>query len=309
MTSGTFSAPAKVNLTLRVVGRRPDGYHLLHSIMTFFPLFDQLSITLIPDQLRLHCHPPVTDDPSHNLVIRAAERLRQRYGQTRMGAQIHLTKRIPVGAGLGGGSSDAATVLLALNQLWQLQRSVPELMDLAVTLGADIPFFLFGQTACVTGIGEQISARPDWPEQPMVLLYPAVALSTARVFQHFHERLTKERHATMLAPKLLRNELPWDEASNRYGNDLQPAAMDLAPEMVMAWQALHAAGAREVVMSGSGSTLCGLHDHPKSAHAAAASLRRDHPQWAIFSGTTFTRHPFMREWSAGGTPNRSEPQI
>ncbi|MBF0125009.1 MAG: 4-(cytidine 5'-diphospho)-2-C-methyl-D-erythritol kinase, partial [Magnetococcales bacterium] len=152
-------------------------------------------------------------------------------------------------------------------------------MALGLTLGADIPFFLFGQTAQVAGIGEQLTALPDQPEQPMVLVYPGVVLATAMVFRRFHERLTMTDQTAMLPPE------------SAPDNDLQLAAMDLAPVLGMAWCALQSVDAKRVWMSGSGSTLCGLFDSAESADAAAARLRRDHPEWSVFSGTTFNQHP------------------
>jgi len=173
-------APAKINLFLHVVGRRPDGYHLLQSVFRFIGLYDTLNFDLRADG-RIVCDSAVEGmDPAQDLVVRAAQALQQATG-TRQGAQIHYVKQIPTGAGLGGGSSDAASTLIALNRLWNTGLDRQALMQLALPLGADVPVFVFGQPAFAEGIGEILSPV-GVPERAYVVVRPHQKVPTAGVF-------------------------------------------------------------------------------------------------------------------------------
>ena len=178
----TCPAPAKLNLFLHVVGRRADGYHLLQTLFRFIDLNDTLHFTLRADGQvrRLNALDGVADED--DLCVRAARLLQQETGCT-LGVDIALEKRIPMGGGLGGGSSDAATTLLALNRLWQLDLSRARLMQFGLTLGADVPVFVFGDNAFAEGVGEQLQpyALPDaW----YVVLCPQVVVPTVQIFSH-----------------------------------------------------------------------------------------------------------------------------
>ena len=175
-------APAKINLFLHVLGRRADGYHELQTLFQFVDLTDQLDFHLRQDaQLNVHCA-DLAIAPEQNLVLRAARLLQQRCGRTVPGVDITLTKRIPVGGGLGGGSSDAATVLLALNQLWALGWSRDQLSELGLLLGADVPVFVQGHAAWAEGVGELLTAV-DPAEGWLLIVQPEVPVSTAQVFE------------------------------------------------------------------------------------------------------------------------------
>lgn len=178
----SFSAPAKLNLMLRVVGRRADGYHLLQTVFRFIDYGDTLSFRVRDDGVIVRTNTVAGIAAEDDLSVRAARLLQQATG-TALGADINLEKRLPAGGGLGGGSSDAATTLLALNRLWQLDRPRAQLLELAVKLGADVPVFVFGNNAFAEGIGEQLTPivlPPAW----YVVLTPPVAVSTARIFSH-----------------------------------------------------------------------------------------------------------------------------
>ena len=293
MTTG-FSAPAKVNLALRVVGRRPDGHHLLETVMTFFPLFDRLEITPGGDGIHLRCDPPVTGRTEENLVFRAAETLRQAGGGQR-GARIHLHKRIPHGAGLGGGSSDAATTLLALNALWGLGLATADLIDIGVGLGADVPVFLGGHAALCEGVGERLTPLPDLPEAELLLVNPGVALPTPTVFRTLAGQWPAAR-APMALPPSGRSE-NWS-LHGLLENDLQPVATRLAPVIGEVAAALATRGAMATLMSGSGSSLFGLFSDAHSAADAIAGLTVTHPHWSVWRGRTFNTHPFAKEWKS-----------
>jgi 4-diphosphocytidyl-2-C-methyl-D-erythritol kinase len=176
-----WPAPAKLNLMLRVVGRRPDGYHLLQTVFQFIDLCDELTFDIRADGAvrRIGSVPGVGEQD--DLIVRAA-RLLQRVTGTPLGADVRLEKRIPIGGGLGGGSSDAATTLVALNRLWNCGLARGELMRLGLQLGADVPIFIHGRAAWAEGVGEQL--RDIAPPDPVYLvLAPAIYVDTGRVFQ------------------------------------------------------------------------------------------------------------------------------
>ncbi len=178
----TFQAPAKLNLFLHVVGRRPDGYHLLQTVFRFLDFSDELSLQVRDDGV-IKLHTPIAGVPEEqDLCVRAAKLLQQRAG-IQAGVDIHLKKQIPMGGGLGGGSSDAATTLLALNHLWSLHWSRERLLELGLLLGADVPVFIFGRNAFAQGIGEQLAAI-DLPPAWYLVLVPPAHVSTAEVFNN-----------------------------------------------------------------------------------------------------------------------------
>jgi 4-diphosphocytidyl-2-C-methyl-D-erythritol kinase len=179
-----LAAPAKINFYLEVLGRRSDGYHEIETFMTPLALADELTFTAALE-LTLTCDDPSLPLDENNLVLKAARLLQhQRPGSS--GAHIHLTKRIPTAAGLGGGSSDAATTLRGLNQLWQLDLSDEELIGLAAQLGSDVPFFLYGSSAWCEGRGDWVTATKVECEIPLLLICPVIGLSTAEVYQELH---------------------------------------------------------------------------------------------------------------------------
>jgi len=183
-----YPAPAKLNLFLHIVGRRPDGYHLLQSVFRFIDFGDELGFDIRDDGQIHHLNPIPGIEPESDLCVRAA-RLLQKHSGSSKGANIDLIKRLPMGGGLGGGSSDAATTLIALNHLWQTGLSRIELQQLGLSLGADVPVFVFGQSAFAEGIGEILS--PIELENPWyVVLTPPVHVSTPEVFRD--EGLTRD---------------------------------------------------------------------------------------------------------------------
>jgi 4-diphosphocytidyl-2C-methyl-D-erythritol kinase len=274
----TFPAPAKINLFLHVIGRRDDGYHLLESVFTFIDFADTLHIDVTDDGTitRVHDVPGVREED--DLTLRAA-RLLQRTTGVIQGAKIILEKKIPLGSGLGGGSSDAATVLLALNRLWGTRLPIQELQKLAIQLGADVPFFVGGQTAFVEGIGEHITPitlPPSW----VALALPPVSVSTAEIFR---------------TPQLTRNTPSEKIAafSKGYGrNDLQDVVVARYPQVGQALTSLQQS-AGNARMSGSGAAVFALLDDETSARRTVENL----PDGMIGIVTrTMTRHPLL-EWS------------
>ena len=176
----TFPAPAKLNLFLHVVGRRQDGYHLLQTVFRFLDFSDQLSFAVRPDGI-VRLHNPIAGVPEEkDLCVRAAKLLQQKTATTQ-GVDIFMQKQIPMGGGLGGGSSDAATTLLALNHLWKVNVNPEQLLELGLQLGADVPVFIFGQNAFAEGVGEKLVAI-ELPPAWYLVLVPPVQVSTAEIF-------------------------------------------------------------------------------------------------------------------------------
>jgi 4-diphosphocytidyl-2-C-methyl-D-erythritol kinase len=216
----TLPAPAKLNRFLHITGQRDNGMHELQTIFQFIDLADELTFTRTKTKkITLSGNLPELE-PEHNLVIQAAKMLQQAT-DCRLGAEIHLTKRIPIGAGLGGGSSDAATTLLALNQLWQTNLTKTQLMRLGEQLGADVPVFIFGQNSWAEGIGEQLTPI-SLPETWIILLIPPVQISTAEVF--CNEALPRNTSHCKMAVSLV----------NEGVNDCQNIVTQLYPEVAQA---------------------------------------------------------------------------
>lgn len=185
----TLPAPAKLNLFLHITGRRADGYHNLQTLFQFVDYGDELAFRVRTDN-ELSLTPEIEGVAAEdNLIIRAA-RLLQKTSDSPLGADIRLTKILPMGGGLGGGSSDAATTLLALNHLWKLGLSLDELAELGVSLGADVPVFVRGQAAFAEGVGEQLTPVPELDEPWYLIVCPQVHVNTGKIFQH--EGLTRD---------------------------------------------------------------------------------------------------------------------
>jgi len=242
------AAPAKLNLFLHVIGRRADGYHLLQSVFVLIDWCDSLDFELRRDG-RLARHDLAAALPEDDLCLRAARAL-QAAGGTALGADISITKRLPSGAGMGGGSSDAASTLLALNRLWQLDWPLSRLVRLGLELGADVPFFLGGHNAFVEGIGERLTPLAIAP-RGFAILKPAAGVETRAVFQS--PQLVRNTAADILAG------FPADADSERFldgwgRNDLQPIAESICPDVAQAARLLEASFGNSR-MTGSGSAV------------------------------------------------------
>jgi 4-diphosphocytidyl-2-C-methyl-D-erythritol kinase len=261
--------PAKVNLYLRVVGRRPDGYHELVSVMQPLTLADELTLTLGGDGIRLECDSPGLPTGPENLVWRAARQFQDETGQ-KQGILLRLRKRIPIAAGLGGGSSDAAGTLLALNDLSGRPLEMARLYHLASRLGADVPFFLSREPAVGRGIGTQlnpVTLLPYW----YLLANPGVPLSTRWVY----ENLDLDRLPAPPATETWDPEHP----ESWVRNDLGAVAFKRFPELTAILDDLKDAGAWMQGISGSGPTLFGLFPSREAAQRAGIKLRRSFQGW------------------------------
>ncbi|RIL06679.1 MAG: 4-(cytidine 5'-diphospho)-2-C-methyl-D-erythritol kinase [Proteobacteria bacterium] len=295
--SRPWPAPAKVNLGLRVVGTRPDGYHLLESCFVPLDLADRLWIEAEPastTSVSLEVAGVAAGVPGgdENLVVRAARAFLDAAGRPARVA-IRLEKAIPVGAGLGGGSSDAATVLRALDAAFANAIAGDRLAAIALRLGADVPFFLDPRPAWVTGIGEHVEAIAPFPALDLLLVTPAPPLATAEVFRAHDAALTPGSHDRRMPPlrgipgRTLVAALASKEADHAgiaagsppqglaelLANDLEPVAARLCPGILRVRRELERLGARVVAMSGSGPTMFGLFDGSEETTTAGAQGR------------------------------------
>lgn len=263
-----ITAYAKINWSLAVTGRRPDGYHLLDSLMQTIDLGDTITITP-SERLTLSVDGIApTANPEDNLVFRAASLLQATAGANQ-GADIHLTKKIPTGAGLGGGSADAAAVLVALNKLWSVNLPLDTLALMAVQLGADVPFCLTGGLARTQGIGEIIMQLPSTAQLSLVILQPEGGLSTPAVFRVYDSLPTVPSNPSIEAAQsaLLKGDM--HRFGQSIGNALQSSAASLCPEISECITALYAQGAIRALITGSGSAVFGLFPDMESANRAA----------------------------------------
>ena len=267
-------APAKINLFLHVTGRRDDGYHLLESVFVLTTLADTVTLTLRTDGVIRLLDPPEGLHQTNDLACRAARALQIACGTT-LGVDIRLIKRIPQGAGLGGGSSDAATALLGLNRLWELGRSRADLQSIGAPLGADVPFFVFGQPALAQGIGEKLRAV-TLPPTHAVIASPGVSVATNAVFSHADLRRDTPK---LLTPVFKRG----------FGrNDLQPVATSIAAEIDQLQQAFVCAGATPK-MTGSGSCVFALAHRANEATQLQGVLTC--AGWRAWAVRTLAKHP------------------
>lgn len=269
----TIQAPAKVNLHLRVLGRRDDGYHDIATLMQPLDLADRLTIDLAHSDLTLTCSDPELQVPD-NLVLRAAEAFFQAAGITPRG-RFDLQKNIPVAAGLGGGSSDAAATLMGLNRLHGHPLGTEDLHRLAASLGADVPFFLVGQSAWCTGIGEKVEPWPEFPLLQVVLVNPGFALSTARVYREFDLSLKNHK----LCTRISRPSKEPDDLPAILVNDLELVSLRAHSQLKEIKRALLDCGASGAVMSGSGPTIVGIFEHRGVAKDAAIKLTNRGNWW------------------------------
>ena len=282
----TLKAYAKINLALEVLGKRPDGYHEVAMIMQSVSLHDTLILSLQESDITLMCDRPELPCDHSNLAYRAAELLRREVGVAR-GVQIELTKRIPLAAGLAGGSTDAAAVLKGLNRLWGLALSPVELEQLAARLGSDVPFCLWGGTSLATGRGEMLTPLPDFTGHGVVLANPSLQVSTAWVYGNYRDAAgNRRRDISSLRHSI--EQPDFSAVADTLFNDLETVTVPAYPQVAEIKEQLLQAGAAGVLMSGSGPTVFALTPDFASAAelAGRAALGED---VAVFIAETVAR--------------------
>jgi 4-diphosphocytidyl-2-C-methyl-D-erythritol kinase len=268
-------APAKVNLLLKITGQRVDGYHELVSILVPVALYDKLKISKLDKGLKVYWSGRKLPKGQNNLVNRAAVSFFEKSG-IRKGAKITAIKRIPLSSGLGGGSSDAAATLKGLNQLWDNPLSIRDLERLALSLGADVPFFLLQRPAIARGIGEILEPIRDFPPFWYVIVSPNVMVSTAWAYKRVKLKLTSEERENIIisSEKAIFN-------ASALSNDLERVTFGRYPFLCSIKESLINLGALGALMTGSGPSLFGLFDSEKKAHEAGKILE-SHNEGDVF---------------------------
>lgn len=280
MNGEAWPAPAKLNLFLHVTGRRPDGYHEIQTVFQIIDLADSLGFTPRADGEVCRVDGPAEVAPEDDLCVRAARKLQSACGLERRGVDIRLEKRIPVRGGLGGGSSDAATTLVALNEIWGLRLAPSLLAELGLGLGADVPLFVLGETAWGEGVGERLTPL-ELPERHYAVVFPGVGIPTADVFQA--PELTRKTPETTIRGFL--------KAGGR--NDCEPVVTGRSPEVrrALAWLA----GRGQARMTGTGSCVFAAFGE---RDAAAAALDGLPPEWRGFVARGLERSPLQERLAA-----------
>ncbi len=271
-------APAKVNLTLEVLGKRPDGYHNIESLVQKISLYDRITIREVPESgVHLTCSDPDVGSGPDNLVYQAARLFMDATGRSGSGVAIDLKKQIPHGAGLGGGSSDAASVIMGLNSLWNLSLPLEEQERIAVQIGSDVPLFLHPSPSLISGRGEVVTPAPARIRACFLIVFPGFSVSTQWAYSNFRlakDHLTKDHGKYTLSglQKAGGGELPPNRWQEFLVNDLETAVRKKHPEIGRCIEELLLLGAGASQMSGSGSAVFGLFEDRLTAQKAASSL-------------------------------------
>lgn len=290
-----FSLPAfaKINLSLRVLGKRDDGFHEIETVFQTVSLHDQLKFSKTEDErLGLSCDDSNIPVDENNLIIRAAKALREKFNIKR-GAKIHLKKRIPSPGGLGGGSSDAAIALLGLAHLWKIKTDKDELEMIGKSLGADVPFFFTGGTALGTGLGTEINLLEDAPKKEILIVTPNVNVATAEAYKSLNaKRLTKKSSASILARSRWRGMVA-DSIQSKLHNDFESVIFRLQPEIERVKEALIASGSNGALMSGSGASVFGFFDNIETRVRAIVQLSQE-KSWRVFACSTVRRDEYLK---------------
>ena len=277
-------SPAKINLFLQVLGKRPDGYHDLMSLMCCIGLYDTVLLTFGVKNIAVSCHHPGVPEDDKNLAFGAAHLFLKTLNKNE-GVKIIIQKQIPVAAGLGGGSSNAAAVFLGLNRYYGYPFSTEELMSMGLSIGADVPFFIFQKPAIATGIGEKLEAYQNLKNLKILLVFPDISVSTADVYKKLNLGLTK---CEKKLKSFLLNKRRFDP---RYHlcNDLEAVTASTYPVIKTVKEALLSHGALGALMTGSGPTIFGLFSDSNAALKASQALFRIH-KWETHLADMITQN-------------------
>lgn len=274
MSQLTLLSPAKINLFLHILGKRPDGYHALETIMVPLDFGDTITLQLRKTSTVLECDNPNLPTDDSNLALRAARVLAQQFAPEK-GVKIQLQKRIPLAAGLAGGSSNCATVLTGLNRLWQINATPAQLDPLAAAMGSDINFFLRGGAAICRGRGEQVEPIPCRLDATVLLINPGFGIATKLAYESWAKAAagltTKPPAISLLAQSLATNDL--DGVSRALFNSLEAPSVGKFPVLQLLKDALRRGGAVGAMMSGSGATVFGLFASQPAAEQVAQQVR------------------------------------
>ncbi len=286
-----LKAHAKINLFLRIVGRRPDGFHDLESVFQSITLHDTLTLEKATAGIDLVVEGADLPADGRKRVRRAADLLVERSRGLRPGVRARLIKRIPVGSGLGGASSDAAAALVGLNRLWDLSLSEDEIVELSGRLGSDVPYFLTGGTALVTGRGDKVQAMPDLTPSPLLIVVPDEPISTASIYAQVSVPLTPSAKTGSI-PRFRSSLAGGLGEWVRAGNDLEPIARRQCPAIGTIQERLRAAGAYAVAMTGSGSAVFGAFREIDTRNCSATEMER--AGWQTMACSPLSRQGYRK---------------
>lgn len=297
MTTLSFTVPsfAKINWSLRILGRRPDGYHEIRSVLQTISLHDELSFAARNDkQVSLSCNDPLIPTDDRNLVLRAASALLD-HSKVSRGANIRLEKRIPAQGGLGGGSSNAAIALLALNHLWSLEIELAELLTIGATLGADIPFFFAGGPVLATGVGTSLKLIPEdnLPIRHLIIVTPRATVSTSEAYQALRAPSLTSTSADSILFSSRADEIFGFADPFTLDNDFEEVIFQAEPEIEQVKQVLNQAGASASLLAGSGSSVFGIFENEYSQVRALSKLQ-EKVGWRVFPVVTISRQEYQR---------------
>lgn len=287
----TLPSFAKINLYLRVLGKRDDGFHELCTVFQTVSLFDEISFSN-SDKVELTCSNPLIPIDGRNLIIRAANLLLDKF-QVKKGAEIHLEKRIPAPGGLGGGSSNAVIAMLGLAKLWEIDISADDLQFISENLGADVSFFLTGGTAIGTGRGTKIEAAKNVAEEHILIVAPEVDVSTCKAFGLLGApRLTKSEAKSIL--QICRSEaMELNLRQSGLKNDFENAVFKIEPEIGRVKKKLFDLDAKHALMSGSGASVFGVFESEMRLRLAVEALKVEET-WRVFPVKTVSREEYLR---------------
>lgn len=318
MNQPSLSVPsfAKINWYLHILGRRPDGYHEVNTLLQTISLHDDLHFEVSEDGVvSVSCDDAELPTDGRNLIVRAAHALKDRYRLT-AGVRVRIEKRIPTQAGLGGASSNAAMTLLALAQLWEIETNPDALLELAATLGADVPFFLMGGCGLATGIGATVSPLPDElnsAPQYLVVIKPNANVSTPEAYAAVDSAALTTPHSEPILSSSRVEAVLRDSSllllPDSLKNDFESVIFDIEPEIRRTKEALVQAGARGALLAGSGSSVFGIFDSSEDQQRAVDQIQLDRG-WRVFSCVTLSRNeyvgavgswsvPFLRSFNSG----------
>lgn len=276
-----FRTPAKINLGLQIVRKREDGYHELETLFQMVSLYDDIELETLPVGIELECDNPDIPRDGTNLVVKAARLLQEMFPDRKnLGVRIRLVKRIPAGGGLGGGSGNAAGVLLGLNTLWDLRLRREDLLTLAAKLGSDVPFFLFAPSALGKGRGEILFPLQQAKKFSVILVFPKFPIATSWVYQSLKLELTKrENHINLLQKFYSQSDI--ERLGAHLYNDLEPVVLKEYPVIQTLKDELRLSGASGSLLSGSGATVFGVYADNKVAQTAYSRLFKKE-RWDLF---------------------------
>lgn len=292
---------AKINLLLRILGRRLDGYHEIETVLQTISLHDDLSFRVRNDDLvTLKCDTPEIPTDNSNLILKAALALRE-LGKDLPGIEITLTKRIPVKGGLGGGSSNAAVTLIALKELWKIDLERNRLLSIAGSLGSDVPFFLTGGLARGVGTGKDVFPLPDADKKWLIVITPKASVSTRLAYEALKAPSLTSSGSTSILSSSFAAPLSKDSDQWALQNDFESVIFEIEPEIERAKLALLETGANGGLLTGSGSSVFGIFPSEDSRERAMTNLKCE-DGWRTFACNTISREEYSDGLSLAGIP-------